>query len=78
MQLAGGVALAAGKLPRFAGAALTSFLLTATIIGHPFWSAPDEKSRTKDESSFFVNIGLIGAVLFVAIVENKFGKKPAS
>ena len=71
VQLAGGLALASGKFPKSAAAVLTTFLIGATIIGHPFWKAADQKSRAQDKASTFVNIGLLGALLYVASVHRK-------
>ncbi len=71
VQLAGGWALASGKFPKSAGAVLTTFLIGATIIGHPFWRAPDQKSKTQDKAATFVNLGLLGALLYVAAVHRK-------
>ena len=68
VQLAGGLALASGKFTKGAAAVLTAFLIGATIIGHPFWKAADQKSRTQDKAATFVNIGLLGALLYLASV----------
>ena len=69
VQLLGGLALASGKFPKAASAALMTFLIGATIIGHPFWKASDQRSRTQDEASTFVNVGLLGALFYLAIAE---------
>jgi uncharacterized membrane protein YphA (DoxX/SURF4 family) len=71
VQLAGGWALASGKFPKSAAAVLTTFLIGATIIGHPFWKAPDQKPKTQDKAATFVNVGLLGALLYVAAVDRK-------
>ena len=71
VQLAGGLALASGKFPKGASAVLTAFLIGATIIGHPFWKAPDQKSKTQDKAATFVNLGLLGALLYLANVHRE-------
>ena len=60
VQLDGDLALASGKFSKAAAALLTTFLIGATIIGHPFWKAPDQKSRTQDKAATFVSLGLLG------------------
>jgi uncharacterized membrane protein YphA (DoxX/SURF4 family) len=71
VQLVAGLALASGKFPKCAAAVLTAFLIGATIIVHPFWKAADQKSRTRDKAATFVNIGLLGALLYLASVHRK-------
>ena len=71
LQLTAGLALASGKFPKSAAAVLTTFLIGATIIGHPFWKAPDQKSKTQDKAATCVNVGLLGALLYVASVHRE-------
>ena len=66
VQLAGGLAVVSGKFPRTASCALMTFLIGATIIGHPFWKAADLKARTLQKASMFVNLGLLGGLLHLA------------
>ena len=66
LQLTAGLTLASGKFPKSSAAVLTTSLIGATIIGHPFWKAPDQKSSTQDKAATFVNVGLLGALLYVA------------
>ena len=75
VQLAGGLALASGKFPKGAAAVLTAFLIGATMIDHPFWKAPDQKSKIQDKAATFIKVGLLGALLYVAAVHRK-AKEP--
>ena len=71
VQLAGAIGLVSGRLPKSASSALMTFLIGATIIGHPFWKATDEKSRTQDIAAMFGNLGLLGGLLYLAMERHK-------
>ena len=66
LQFTAGLAFASGKFQKSAAALLTTFLIGATIIGHPFWKASDQKSSTQEKAATSVNLGLLGALLYVA------------
>ena len=66
VQLAGGLSLVSGKLPKTTSCALITFLIGATIIGHPFWKPTDQKVKTQNKAGAFVNVGLLGALLYLA------------
>lgn len=62
----GGVALAAGVLPRTAAAGLVVSLVPTTIAGHAFWADDDPAARAANRVQFLKNTGLIGGLLYVA------------
>ncbi len=64
-NLAGGLALATGRLPRLAALGLAAGLVPTTYVGHPFWSA-DAETRQMQQVNFLKNLGLIGGLLIAA------------
>ncbi len=61
-NLAGGLALATGRFPRLASLGLALGLLPVTVLGHPFWSAPEDQKQMQ-QIHFFKNLSLIGGLL---------------
>ena len=67
-QVAGGVALGAGFLPRLSAAALAATLIPQTIAAHRFWEEPKgEESRHNQRQHFLKGIGLLGGLLLAAV-----------
>lgn len=65
-MVAGGVALAAGVLPRAAAAGLALSLIPTTQAGHPFWTESDPAKRAQQRIHFLKNVGLAGGLLAYA------------
>jgi putative oxidoreductase len=65
LQLAGGLMILVNWHTRWAAGALFVWLIPATLMFHPFWSAPPE--QVADQTFHFLkNLGLAGALLLVA------------
>lgn len=67
VQLAGGVLLATGRLPRLASLALAATLVPTTVVGHPFWRVEDPAQRANQRNHFLKNLSLIGGLLLAAV-----------
>ena len=61
-----GVLLASGRFTRPAAAVLAAGLVPTTIAGHPFWTFP-QPERTKHQTDFLKNLGLLGGLLLAAV-----------
>ena len=64
-NLTGGLALATGRFPRLAALGLAANLIPTTLVGHPFWSAPEDQ-KVMQQINFFKNVSLLGALLLAA------------
>lgn len=65
-MVAGGAALATGRLPRLAALGLVASLVPTTIAGHPFWKDQDPTTRNGNRIQALKNLGLAGGLLAVA------------
>jgi putative oxidoreductase len=65
LSLLGGLGIASGMFPRSASCALITFLVPATIIGHPFWRVSNQQDRTKQFMNFTKNVSMLGGLLVV-------------
>lgn len=66
VQIVAGLALATGRTPRLASAALAASLVPTTIVGHPFWSAKEPGERNRQLLQFAKNASMLGGVLVAA------------
>jgi uncharacterized membrane protein YphA (DoxX/SURF4 family) len=64
-MVAAGVALALGRLPRWAAAMLALVLVPTTIAGHAFWKETDPQQRKGQLIHFLKNVSMIGGLLVV-------------
>lgn len=64
-NLVGGLALATGRFPRLAALGLAAGLVPTTVVGHPFWSAPEDMKQMQT-INFIKNVGLLGGLLLAA------------
>lgn len=64
-NLLGGLALATGRLPRLAALGLAAGLVPTTVLGHPFWSAPEDQKQMQT-INFLKNLSMIGGLLIAA------------
>ena len=74
VQIAAGVALAVGKLPRVAALTLAASLIPTTLAGHPFWSESDATTRSAQRIQFFKNVSMFGGLVLAA---NDTGGRPS-
>jgi uncharacterized membrane protein YphA (DoxX/SURF4 family) len=65
-QLVGGLALAAGRLPRLSALALAGSLVPTTYVGHPFWAEDDKTAKRTQQTQFFKNLSMLGGLLLAA------------
>lgn len=70
-NLVGGAMLALGIKPRLAAFALIANLIPTTVAGHPFWEADDEDEKMGQQIHFMKNVGLLGGLLAVMVMEGK-------
>ena len=65
-SLVGGTALALGRFPRLAALGLAVNLIPTTIVGHAFWSAPEDQKMVQ-QLNFLKNASILGGLLLAAI-----------
>ena len=66
-QVAGGLLLATGRLPRLASAELAVTVLPANLGAHMFWDEPDALSRARKPRDFMVDLSLLGGLIIAAV-----------
>jgi uncharacterized membrane protein YphA (DoxX/SURF4 family) len=66
VQIGGGLLLAAGKLPRFASAALAVTVLPANLGAHAFWSETDPQAKAQKRQQFLTDLSLLGGLLIAS------------
>ncbi|MFS8975210.1 DoxX family protein [Cupriavidus necator] len=66
-EVGGGSALVLGWKARWAAAMLAAFVVPATFLFHAFWHA-DAASYSNQLNHFLKNVGLCGALLFIASI----------
>lgn len=66
-QVAGGLMLATGKLPRVGAVLIVGSMVPTTIAGHAFWEIEDPVQRRAQLTQFLKNVGLIGGALLAAV-----------
>ena len=71
VQLAGSAALIFDVAPRVGAGALAATLVPVTYVGHPFWTVEDPQARNQQITHFLKNLGLFGALLLVALPEQR-------
>jgi putative oxidoreductase len=71
LQVAAGIALAAGIAPRLTAAALAASLVPTTAGGHAFWTHDDPAQRANQRNHFNKNLGLLGGLLAIIISGGK-------
>ena len=66
-QLAGGLLLAMGKMPRLASTVLAASLVPTTMAGHRFWEEEDPGARANQQVHFFKNVSMMGGLAIAAM-----------
>lgn len=74
VQVAAGVALAAGIMPRPAALVLAASLVPTTLAGHRFWEIDDARDRAQQTLHFLKNTAIVGGLLSMA---NSTGGRPS-
>ena len=67
VQVAAGVALATGRVPRLASATLAVSLVPTTVAGHRFWAESDPAQKATQRIQFFKNVSMLGGLLLAAV-----------
>ena len=67
VQVAGGLLLAVGKVPRVASFVLAASLVPTTYAGHRFWNEPDEAERARQRVQFLKNLSMLGGLMLAAV-----------
>jgi uncharacterized membrane protein YphA (DoxX/SURF4 family) len=65
VQVAAGVTLALGILPRVSALALAGSLVPTTLAGHRFWEEEDDAARRQQLVQFFKNLAAFGGLLMI-------------
>lgn len=65
IMVAAGIALAFGRLPRWAAAILSLVLVPTTLAGHAFWKETSPEKREGQLTHFVKNLAMIGGLLSV-------------
>ncbi|MEU5097033.1 DoxX family protein [Streptomyces sp. NPDC020996] len=66
VQVAAGVLLGIGRMPRLAALAIAGTLVPTTLAGHRFWEADDPAERTQQRIHFLKNLSMLGGLLIAA------------
>jgi putative oxidoreductase len=76
VQLAAGLALATGRLPRVSSLVLAGTLVPTTLAGHRFWEKSDSGERQAQQIQFTKNLSMLGGLLIAAVdLEGRPGLK---
>lgn len=67
VQVAAGLALATGRLPRLSALVLAASLVPTTYAGHPFWEEKDKQARAAQRIQFTKNISMMGGLLLAGV-----------
>ncbi|SRX81974.1 hypothetical protein [Rhodococcus jostii RHA1] [Mycolicibacterium parafortuitum] len=67
VQIGGGLLLAAGRLPRFASAALALSVVPSSLGGHAFWTEVDPQRKADERRAFITDVSLIGGLIIAAV-----------
>jgi putative oxidoreductase len=67
VQIAAGLLLAIGRLPRLAATALAGSMIPTTLAGHRFWEETEPAKRAQQQIHFFKNLGLLGGLILAAL-----------
>lgn len=67
VQIAGGLLLATGKLPRVASAALAVTVIPGSLGGHMFWNETDPQRKAEERRAFLADVSLIGGLIIAAV-----------
>ena len=66
-QLAAGLALATGRLPRLSALTLAATLIPTTAAGHRFWEETDPETKANQRIHFFKNVSMLGGLLIAGV-----------
>ncbi|MCW2770281.1 MAG: hypothetical protein JWR27_1714 [Aeromicrobium sp.] len=67
VQLAAGLALATGHVPRLAAFTLAATVPPTTFAGHPYWNETDPAARANQRIHFLKNLSITGGLLMATL-----------
>lgn len=67
VQVAAGLLLASGKLPRVASAALACTVIPGSLGGHMFWTKSDPLRKAQQRREFLTDLSLIGGLMIASV-----------
>lgn len=66
VQIAAGVMLASGKLPRVASAALACTVIPGRVGAHIFWAEDDPEVKARKRRDFLTDLSLLGGLMIAS------------
>jgi uncharacterized membrane protein YphA (DoxX/SURF4 family) len=66
IQVAGGVLLATGKMPRVASAALAVTVIPGSLGAHLFWNETDPERKAQKRRDFLTDLSLLGGLIIAS------------
>lgn len=66
VQVAGGLLLAAGKMPRLTAAALALSVVPGSLGAHAFWNESDPLRAADERRAFLTDVSLIGGLIIAS------------
>jgi uncharacterized membrane protein YphA (DoxX/SURF4 family) len=66
IQVAGGVLLATGKMPRVASAALAFTVIPGSLGAHLFWNETDPERKAQKRRDFLTDLSLLGGLIIAS------------
>jgi uncharacterized membrane protein YphA (DoxX/SURF4 family) len=66
VQIAGGLLLAAGRMPRVASAALALTVIPANLGAHMFWTESDPERKAEQRRAFLADVSLVGGLIIAS------------
>jgi uncharacterized membrane protein YphA (DoxX/SURF4 family) len=67
VQVAAGLALATGRMPRISSALLAATLVPTTAAGHRFWEEKEPATKKAQRIQFFKNASMMGGLMLAAV-----------
>lgn len=67
VQIAAGLALATGRMPRLSALTLAASLVPTTAAGHRFWEESDPDTKSNQRIHFFKNVSMMGGLLIAGV-----------
>ena len=67
VQVAAGLALATGRVPRLSSAVLAATLVPTTAAGHRFWEETEPAQKKAQRVQFFKNASMMGGLMLAAV-----------
>lgn len=71
VQVGGSLLIILGRQAWLGAGALGVFTAVATLIAHPFWQVADPMARFHERNTFLEHAGLIGGLMFAAILQER-------